>query len=215
MLEVDAIFFDVDGTLVDARIDIVNAVNYALRKLGVEERPEGMIISYIGTGVRDLITKSLGNKNEELTEEGIKIFSAYYEKHSADKARLYPHVKETLDYFKNKRKFILTNRYSKFAESTLKAFGIVDYFDEIIGGDDDNCLKPSACVLDNVIPRLNINRQKAIVIGDMSIDIMTGKNSGVKTCWVSYGLGTIADVRDLKPDYIIDDMIELEDIISR
>jgi phosphoglycolate phosphatase len=211
---VDAIFFDVDGTLVDARADIADAVNYTLKKLGLDEKPCERISSYVGTGVRDLIKKSLGPEKEKLVDSALRIFSDYYVSHSYDKAILYPHVKEVLEYFKQKRKFILTNRYSRFAEITLKGLGIRDYFEAIMGGDDENCLKPSACVMEPILPKFGIDKDRAIIIGDMDIDIMTGKNAGIKTCFVTYGLGRKEDAAALNPDYVIDDLIELEKIIK-
>lgn len=214
MISVDAIFFDVDGTLVDARKDIVNAVNYAMRRLGLKARPFELVVSYIGTGVKDLIEKSLGADKSEFAEEGVKLFSDYYVKHPTDEAKLYPHVRETLDYFRTKRKFILTNRYSRFADAALSGLGIRQYFEEIIGGDDENCLKPSACVLNNLLPGLKLKKAECIIVGDMAIDIMTGKNSGIATCWVSYGLDKREDIEPLKPDYMIDDIAELKTIIA-
>lgn len=214
MVKFDAIFFDVDGTLVDARDDIVNAVNYALNRLGTFARPKDEIVSYIGTGVADLIRKCLGPENIRFLECGIKEFSDYYGAHPADRARLYPHVIETLEHFKDKPKYILTNRYSAFADLTLKALGIRKYFKEIIGGDDENCLKPSACVLDGLLPRLNIKSQNSVIVGDMAIDIMTGKNSGMATCWVTYGLGKKEDVLPLKPDFIVGDIDKLREVIE-
>jgi len=215
MLSVDTIFFDIDGTLVDARADIAKAMNYALAKLGFSQKPQDEIVSYIGTGVTDLIRKSLDDKADEfIVENALKLYSDYYTSHSHDQATLYPHVKETLEHFKNKQNFILTNRYGTLAEATLKGLGIRKYFVEIIGGDDENCLKPSACVLDPVLTRLNIDKDRSIIVGDMNIDVMTGKNSGIKTCWVTYGLGKAEDVKLLKPDYIIDDLIKLKEIIN-
>jgi len=213
MTDIDVIFFDVDGTLVDSRKDIVKAINYTLRKLGLKERPGGQIVSYIGTGVKDLVKKSLGSENADLSDEAFKMFSDYYLAHATDESKLYPHVKETLEHFKTKRKFVLTNRYKRFADITLRGLGISDYFEDIIGGDDENCLKPSRCVLDGFFKKLKINKARAMMIGDMTIDIMTGKNSGIKTCWVTYGLGKAEDVIPIKPDYIVDDIIKLKDII--
>jgi len=59
MVDIYNIIFDVDGTLVDSSKDIVKAVNFTLRKLGLPEKPPELIVSYIGTGVRDLLNKSL------------------------------------------------------------------------------------------------------------------------------------------------------------
>lgn len=213
MVDIDTIFFDVDGTLVDSRQDIVRAINYTLKRLGISERPSELIVSYIGTGVKDLLRRCLGRGNIDLADKGVEIFSNYYVKHSADQSKLYPHVKETLDYFKVKRKFVLTNRFRKFADATLCELGIRKYFEDIVGGDDEDCMKPSACVLERAISKLGIDRKEAIVVGDMALDIKTGKNSGILTCWVTYGLGKRKDFRDLKPDYIIDDIIKLKDVI--
>ncbi len=213
MLTADTIFFDVDGTLVDARRDIVNAMNYALGQVGFPAKPFDEIVSYIGTGVKDLISKSLGSRDEVLIERCVGIYGGYYVKHPADEAVLYPHTIDTLDYFRNKKKIILTNRYARFADSVLKALGIGKYFDSIIGGDDENCLKPFACVLDPYISEFDLDKDRALIVGDMAIDIATGKNSKIKTCWVTYGLGKREDVDPLNPDFTIDDLIELKNII--
>lgn len=215
MISVDVIFFDVDGTLVDSREDIASAINYTLTRLGLREKPLDEIASYIGTGVKDLVEKSIGMDNISLADDALKIFSDYYVERSHDKSYLYPHVKEVLDYFRKKRKYILTNRYSKFADRTLAGLGIRNYFLSIIGGDDENCLKPSRCVLDSVLPKLKIDKDRALIVGDMAIDVMTGRNSGIKTCWVTYGLGKAEEIRPLKPDYIIDDIAELKKLIKK
>jgi len=214
MMSVDVIFFDLDGTLVDARSDIVRAANRTLRALGRKERSFEEIVSYIGTGVSDLIAKSLNTKDTSVIKKGVEIYSGYILEHPADEARLYPHVKETLEFFKDKRKFILTNRYAKFADAVLKALGIYGYFEGTIGGDDEDCIKPSACLMDSILPKIGVDRKRALIVGDMTIDIETGKNSGIKTCWVTYGLGKREDVEPLKPDFIIDDLSELKNIVE-
>jgi len=214
MIDIDNIIFDLDGTLVDSSKDIVRAVNFTLRKLGLAGKPPELIVSYIGTGVRDLLKKSLGGKKSHFAQEAFKIFSEYFPKHSADESALYLHVEEILKYFKNKRKVVITNRNRKFGEITLRKLGIRDYFEEIVGGDDVNCMKPSACPLDRLSSKIEMKKSKTIIVGDMDIDIMAGKNFGIKTCWVTYGLGNREDVEKIEPDYIIDDMIELKDIIK-
>lgn len=211
--DADYIFFDVDGTLVDSGKDIASAVNYTLRKMGYPAQPEGLLISYIGTGTKDLLEKSLGAGDPAMIEKATEIFSSYYAEHMIEASKLYPHTEEVLEYFNTKKKYILTNRFTSLAEKTLAGFGIRRYFEGIFGGDDENCLKPSACVMDSIVSKLRIDRSKAMIVGDMAVDIMTGKNSGIKTCWVRYGLGKARDVEPLKPDFAIDDLLELEKII--
>jgi phosphoglycolate phosphatase len=213
MIAVDTILFDLDGTLVDARADIVKAMNRTLARLGYGEKSFDEIVSYIGTGVSDLVAKSLGTGDRKIVAEAVKIYGECYLKDPAGSAKFYPNVIDVLEYFSKKRKFILTNRYAKFAAALLKELGADKYFEGIIGGDDENCLKPSACVFDLYLPKFGIDKTKALIVGDMTIDIMAGKNAGIRTCWITHGLGKAADVEPLKPDYIINDISELKLII--
>jgi len=213
MKYIDLIIFDLDGTLVDSREDMANAVNFTLKQIGLREKNISEISSYIGKGIEDLIRGSLGNKQEALLKRALSIFVEYYRKHSTDTTVLYPNVKEILEYFKNKRKTIVTNRNYEFALTTLNKLGIRDYFEDIVGGDDIGCMKPSSCPLDRSMGRLNADKEKAIIVGDMDIDIVAGKKAGIITCGVTYGMGKKEDIIKAKPDFIIDDIIDLNKII--
>lgn len=214
MRHINAVFFDVDGTLADARADIAGAMNRVLKRLGHPVRSVPEISSYIGTGVKDLIAKSLGSDDPVLVDKGAAMYEEEYLKHPADHAMLYPGVEELLKSLSGKRKFILTNRYSNLASALLEKLGIRHFFEEVFGGDDENCIKPSACVLGRILPEFGVDKDEAIIVGDMAIDVMTGKNSGVRTCWVTYGLGRKEDVLPLKPDYVIDSISGLRNILK-
>lgn len=214
MVSIDTIFFDVDGTLVDATRDITNAMNRALAEMGLPQKPHDEIVSYIGTGVRYLVESSMGRHDEALIDRGVRLYSEYYIRHPADHTIIYPNVVSTLEYFSAKKKYILTNRYSQFADAMLRAIGLRRFFLGIIGGDDETCLKPSACVFDRPAHKLELDRERTMIVGDMAVDVEAGKNAGIKTCWVSYGLGKTDDIKGLKPDYIIDDIGELKKIIK-
>lgn len=215
MIDIDTIFFDLDGTLVDATRDISAAMNSALRELGLPEKPHDEIVSYIGTGVRYLVGNSIGLDDEALIDRGVRLYTEHYIRHPADYAKLYPNVRETLGYFDTKKKYILTNRYKLFAEALLGATGLRHYFVDVIGGDDEACLKPSACVFDRPVPKPVFDLDRAMIVGDMDVDVLTGKNAGMKSCWVSYGLGKREEIEKLTPDYMIDDIGELRRIIKR
>lgn len=216
MLDINAVFFDVDGTLADARLDITGAMNRVLKTLGRPERPSGEIASYIGTGVKDLIRKSLGACGDDagLVDRATAMYEEEYLKHPADHAILYPGVVKLLKDLPDKRKFILTNRYSHLASALLEKLGIRAFFEEVFGGDDEDSIKPSASVMRRILPAVRVDKKESIIVGDMAIDVMTGKNSGIRTCWVTYGLGKKEDVLPLKPDYVIDNISELGKIIT-
>ena len=213
MESIDLIIFDLDGTLIDSRRDIANAVNFTLKEVGFREKNIAEISSYIGRGVEDLIRKSLGESQDILFKKAKALFEEYYRKHSTDNSALYPGVGEVLEYFKRKRKIIITNRNYEFAKLTLKAKGIYNYFEDIIGGDDTACMKPSSCPFDKAIHRLDIDKGKTIIVGDMEIDILAGKRAGIITCAVAYGIGKIEDILKAKPDYVIDNLSKLKEII--
>ena len=215
MKVITAVFFDVDGTLADARLDISGAMNRVLKTLGRQEKPSGEIASYIGSGVKDLIKKSLGTYGDDagLVDRATAMYEEEYLKHPADHAVLYPGVVELLKALPDKRKFILTNRYAHLASALLDKLGISGFFEDVFGGDDEGCIKPSPRVMEKILPAVMVNKKEALIVGDMAIDVMTGKNSGVRTCWVTYGLGKKEDVLPLRPDYVIDRISELSKII--
>ncbi|MBM3253237.1 MAG: HAD family hydrolase, partial [Candidatus Omnitrophica bacterium] len=143
--EVDLIIFDLDGTLIDTKKDIVNSVNNTLKNLGLRPRPDNIISSFIGYGIKGLIRDALGKENTSLLEKALKIYEENYNKHMFDTSRPYPGVLEVLEHFSKKSKAVITNKRKRFAKAQLEHFGIAKYFDEIIGGDDETCLKPSPC----------------------------------------------------------------------
>lgn len=212
MKDVDTIIFDLDGTLVDSKKDIVNSVNFTLKQLGLRSKPFDEIVSFIGTGVNSLIRRSIGEENKSLFNKSISIFENHYKKHAADKSKLYPHVKDILEYFRDKALFVVTNRKKNMAQITLHSLGIDKYFKDVIGGDNESCLKPSACSLDKALEGVE-DRKRIIIVGDMDLDVLTGKEAGILTCAVTYGIGKKEDILRAKPDYIIDGMLELEEIV--
>jgi len=212
--EVDLIIFDLDGTLIDTKKDIVNSVNNTLKNLGLRPRPDNIISSFIGYGIKGLIRDALGKENTSLLEKALKIYEENYNKHMFDTSRPYPGVLEVLEHFSKKSKAVITNKRKRFAKAQLEHFGIAKYFDEIIGGDDETCLKPSPCQPEAVLKRYRIKPERSIVVGDMDFDILSGKQAGMLTCAVTYGIGKREAILKAKPDFIIDNIRELKAIIK-
>ncbi len=216
MREVDLIIFDLDGTLVDSRQDIVNGINFMLKQLSFREKPFDEIISYVGRGVEELVKDSIGKDKFELRLKALDIFKNYYKMHPADYAYIYPGVKDMLVYFDGKDKAVITNRNHNSSITMLEKMGVAGFFKSIIGDDNTSCLKPSRCQFDRLFEEINVrDRQKVLMVGDMDIDVLAGKASGIATCAVTYGIGKRQDIEHAVPDYIIDDIRELKKIIKQ
>jgi len=207
-------FFDLDGTLIDSKKDIIDSLNYALKSLGYEEKPEEVIRGYIGPGRDMLILDSLGRAAppDVVTRAG-KIFSEHYHAHMFDNTNLFPGVPDVLEYLKSKTLMIVTNKARDLTIQTLKRFGIEKYFRKVVGGDDEMCRKPNACPIVNLLGEIYAPREEAIMIGDSDIDVQSGKLAGILTCGLTCGIGREEDIKKAGPDYILDDIRKLKDII--
>ncbi|MFH1046243.1 MAG: HAD-IA family hydrolase [Candidatus Omnitrophota bacterium] len=212
---VSLLFFDLDGTLVDSRIDIANAVNFTLRKLGLKEKPIAEIFNFIGAGLENLIKQALGSRSGSVDfDQALEVYKQFYRKHFLDNTKLYPGVKETLEHFKDKTIVMVSNKQKEFIELTLEALDIDHYFAKVIGGDNIGCLKPSSCPLNEALLQFSVDKNRAIIVGDMDLDILAGKKAGIATCGATYGIGKKEDILKAQPDYIIERIEQLKEIIQ-
>src|SRR4051812_47703521 len=109
----DLLIFDLDGTLIDSRLDLANAVNATRRHMGMEALSNERVYSYVGNGAPVLIRRALGDEaTEAQVQEALEYFLEYYGAHDLDFTALYPGVKEALDRFRDagKRLAVLTNK---------------------------------------------------------------------------------------------------------
>ena len=212
--KVDAIVFDLDGTLLDTEADIIDSVRATLKNLGLKEKPYNEIKRHIGYGVKHLLINSLGKENENLYDKALEFYTKRYKKDMLKTTKIFDGVIETLEHFKNKKLAVLTNKRASAAQEQLKYFGIDKYFYEVIGGDREECLKPSACPINELIQKHKLSKDKVIVVGDMDVDILAGKAAGNLTCAVTYGIGDKEAVLKAKPDFVIDKITQLKEIIE-
>src|SRR5271163_4556128 len=95
---IQLVIFDLDGTLIDSRLDLVHSVNAALRHIGRPELPDDVIASYVGDGAPVLIQRALGGEvvDEALVRKGLEFFLSYYRAHKLDHTTIYPGIAEAL-----------------------------------------------------------------------------------------------------------------------
>jgi phosphoglycolate phosphatase len=219
MIDIKIILFDLDGTLVDSKKVIIDAANYTLLNLGYKQKEEEEIINHLGFDISYIISRLTGSNDSALLIKGVELFKGYWREHITADSMLFRGVIETLDYLKSKEMIITSNGIREVIERMLNNFKIRKFFKEIISGDEPDCVKPTACPINMVFDRFKmgnrtVDKDRIMIVGDMDIDIKAGKNAGIKTCAVTYGIGKKKDIITAKPDFLIDDISELKNIIK-
>jgi len=213
MKSVDLIIYDLDGTLIDSREDIAEASNKMLAELGLKKKTADEIAECVGRGVQNLVLGLLGKDHEDKFDKALKLVKKHYGDHLLDHTKLYPGVLDTLEHFKHKKQVVITNKPEGFSVKILEGLGVMKYFSIVIGGDTVRTKKPSPESVFKILDDLKISAERAIIVGDSSIDIETGKNAKVPVCAVTYGFGRLDEIQKLKPDFITDQLNSLPKII--
>lgn len=211
------LIFDLDGTLIDSRLDLVHSVNATLRHVGRPELPEDIIASYVGDGAPMLIRRALGDPQEEaLVKKALEYFLAYYQIHSLDYTRPYEGVKEMLTVIRNGNRVlreivVLSNKPVKASRAIVEALGLAEFFFRVYGGNSFPTKKPDPHGVRVILRESKVPAEEALIIGDSSIDVITGRNAGLWTCGVTYGFAPHS-LGEVPPDVLVDRPGELTEL---
>ncbi|MBI3318033.1 MAG: HAD-IA family hydrolase [Candidatus Omnitrophica bacterium] len=203
------ILYDLDGTLVDTRTDIVQAVNYTLGEMGFSPLPREEVIRSVGLGLRQLLAACLKTEDPGRIEEGVKVYRPYYAKHLLDHSRLYPGALDLLEYFKERKQAVITNKPNPYSRRILELLGVDRFFFEVIGGDSDLPKKPAPETVLWLMGKSNLTAGETLLIGDSPIDAEAGRNAGVFTVIVRQGFSSEEEIRRSGPDKAVDSLKEL------
>jgi phosphoglycolate phosphatase len=212
MIPVKLMVFDLDGTLADTGDDLAGSVNRTLQSLGIPKRPDREILGFVGDGVRKLVERSLGAAYGDRLDEALKRFKEIYAEHLLDQTTLYPGVQDVLRHFDRKEKVLITNKGRDFTLAICSGLGIAGFFKEIIAGDSNEFMKPDPRLLLPLLDRFESARDETLVVGDGINDILLARNTGVRSCAFLNGLGKREELLRLRPDFVIEKMIDLKDI---
>lgn len=187
---VRALIFDLDGTLIDSKRDLIHSVNAMLEELGREQLHEGTISGYIGHGAPQLVGRALGESATEAERErAVKFFLGYYEDHKMDSTCAYPGVPEALEQLATFPMAILTNKPVRISRRILEALGLAKYFRAVYGGNSFETKKPDPLGAKAILREFGAAPGEAILIGDSEVDVQTARNAGTLAVAVNYGFG--------------------------
>jgi phosphoglycolate phosphatase len=214
MKSAELFVFDLDGTLIDSKTDLVNSVNATLAWMKQGPLSVETVSSYVGDGAVALIRRALPNATDPQLDEALRYFLAYYREHMLDATVLYPGVREALDELHASRKpmAILTNKPVKFSVTLIERLGLDQHFFQIYGGNSFPEKKPHPVGLQTLMEERGAAPAATIMIGDSGIDIQTARNAGTLACGVNWGFHPETLV-STPPDLLIQDLRELSSLV--
>lgn len=141
-----------------------------------------------------------------LVERTLPEYRAEYAKRCAEKTVLYPGMREWLETLKKQGAHlaVLTNKPEDLALRILKALGAAGLFTCILGPESTEKLKPDPAGVRLIMSKTGVPAERTILIGDSSVDILTARNAGVRSCGITGGIGDDEEVRELRPDYLVE-----------
>ncbi|MBI5399947.1 HAD family hydrolase [Candidatus Saganbacteria bacterium] len=209
----DLLIFDFDGTLADSLPPALIAIQEMLKKLGYPEKSIAQIQPHVGYGEEYLVAGAIGSKDSAEIQRARDVYFEIY-RGKLKNIKLYPRVKEFVEHFKEKKLVVVSNKRTLFIELILENLGIKEYFTALYGEGNSACLKPDPCLVLELMSKFKVKAEKTLFIGDMTIDVQTGKNAGVATCAVTYGFESREKLVAAKPDYLVDDLLALAEQIN-
>jgi phosphoglycolate phosphatase len=216
--------FDLDGTLIDSRLDLIHSVNAMLQHIGRPALDGHVIASYVGDGAPALVRRAIGDTNDEaLFRAAMEYFLGYYRIHKLDHTTVYAGMAETLAGLADpsrgnpsngvrRQMAVLSNKPVNPSRDIVQALGLGEFFVRIYGGNSFTTKKPDPLGVQTILHETGVAADEALIIGDSSIDVLTGRNAGMWTCGVTYGFAPHS-LEEVPPDVLIETPRELGELL--
>jgi len=211
---VPLLIFDLDGTLIDSRLDLAHSVNATRAQAGRGPLPHEQIFSFVGNGAPVLIKRAMGPEaSEEDVANALEFFLDYYRHHALDYTVLYPGVRESLGrlHASGASLAVLTNKPVRISQRIMDGLGLRHLFFQIYGGNSFEHKKPHRIGIDTLRVEAVATPEETWMVGDSYVDVQTARNAGVPSCGVTYGFQPETFL-EFPPDVLVD---RLEDFADR
>ena len=208
------LIFDLDGTLIDSRLDLAHAVNVTREHMGKTQLPHDLIFSFVGNGAPVLVQRAMGPEaTADELQVALEFFLAWYRQHALDYTVLYPGVRESIEQLSAAgiKLAVLTNKPVGITRLIMDQLDLSGRMFRIYGGNSFDQKKPHPIGIDTLRSEAGSTQADTWMIGDSWVDIQTARNAGVSSCGVTYGFQPESLV-EYPPDVLVD---RLEDFAQR
>lgn len=216
----DLVMFDLDGTLIETAPEICDAVNDTLRHFGLQQVSQDQVDAWIGHGTRELLIQALAwvgkqTAGEVRASDTLPVIAAEfdrnYQRRCGTRSHLYPNVREVLTQLREQgvRLAVVTNKEGRYTETVLAAHELGPMFDRVVSGDTLPTKKPDPAGIHSCLTEFAVKVERALFVGDSSIDVATARNAGVPVWALPYGYNMGQPIEACSPDRVIADFSAL------
>ena len=217
-MNIRLIIFDFDGTLGDTRRNIVTTLQQTMQEKHLPVIDEARCAATIGLTLKDSFKTLFPQLTDEEAEECAATYRRIFEVNKKKMVpQLFPHVAETLAELQQRgiTMSVASSRSNASLCGFLKDMGIERYISYVLGADDVTMPKPDPEPVLKTLAALCFAAEETIVVGDMPVDILMGRNAGTRTYGVTYGNASRQQLEEAGANFVIDDMEELINTIKR
>ncbi len=215
-----AVFFDLDGTLVETAPEIADAVNDTLAYFDWPAVSQTLVNGWIGHGTQALLVEALAHVTQQSVpkvrqsahlKDALPVFDRYYQNRCGTRSQLYPHVRDALAHLRAQgiKLALVTNKEGRYTQTVLQVHQLTAMFDAVVSGDTLRVKKPNPSAVELHLKKWGVNQENALFVGDSSIDAATARNAGIAVWLLPYGYNMGEPVAACQPDRVISDVSEL------
>ena len=210
------ILFDLDGTLTDSGMGIVNSVAYSLQKKGIDVEDKEELLKFVGPPLIESYRRYYGYSMEEAVEM-VDIYREYYGTKGLYENSVYEGMEEVLKVLKERGKVLIiaTSKPEEYARQIVEHYGLSKYFMYVAGSNMDETRTKKAEVIAYALESCNIqNMNEVVMIGDRKHDVLGAKAMGVDSIGVLYGYGSREELEAAGADRIVESAEDLIRILE-
>ena len=211
---VQALLFDLDGTLVESTADLVASGNWLRARHGLPALESHVIAGFVGDGVESLMRRLLA-KPEGDVRDSVEAFLLHYHEHCLDQTRLYPAVAATLEALQSRgyAMAVVTNKPERVSRRILEGLGVAKRFGSVVGGNTCAHKKPHPEPLFKACGDLSCEPKRGLMVGDSRVDVEAGHNAGMPSVGILGGIADESLMKSAAPEVLIQGFERLLEIL--
>lgn len=209
------ILFDLDGTLTNPRLGIGNSLRYALTQMQIDGYSDEILESFIGPPLQQGFSTLFG-LSESHTTLAVEHFRTYFGDKGWCENEPYVGILQLLEelHFAGKKVYVVTSKLEKYAQMIVRHFGFDPYIDDLQGADYSGKHSGKGQLIARLMERNRLTASSSLVmIGDTHYDILGAKEQSISSVAVAYGFGTSESLKACCPDFVVDSVEELAELL--